>query len=1150
MMSLIGGWARSVVACGLDVGIKATVLLLAAAALHAALGRRRAAARSAAWNACLPGLLALPAASQALPRLRVDVGFGPRPEPAVVDVAETIAPVPVPRPVAPLPPARWPGGPQPVVEGQAPRFTPRTASATPKPPASTAGPGWPVVAAGLYLAGAGLLTIRLIGSLAAVGRLRRSGRPVDDMAWCTARDRWAAHLGMGRAVELLRSGRVGVPIAIGARRPAVVLPEGLDPARADAVVLHELAHIRRGDYAWNVVRVAVQVVYWPHPLAWLAGRWLASARETACDDLCVHALGGAATYRAALLDVAAGLARRPGPALGLAMARSSRLGRRLAWIDRTLGAPHCLLATPSRWAIAGLALLACGLIGAVELVRAGSPAVPKAKQADKPAKAVEIFVVAKDTGKPLPGAVVDAGIDLGNQEYIADAAGRVVIGMAGRMFPESLSFDAFADGYVQQRFFFRDNDRESSPIPGRITVSLLRGEETFGGAVVDEEGRPVAGAKVALWGYLGAKKAPEELCYMVHTRTDSQGRWTIGSLRAMTFANLYISHPDYLSDDDLHARRFASPDATSTSGAALRPLRERTDVQVLTRGIAVRGRVLDHEGRPVAGAKVLWNDATPPGDLDANVAPAPSGPDGRFVIPHGRPGKLALIAMARGHGPAETTVEAGPDTPPVEFRLPAPKTLKGRVVDDQNRPIPGAFVNVDTWRKLRCLRVFLATDADGRFRWDDAPADQVLLNVHATGFNGGFLRRRATVSDEDVLFTLPRAFTVVATIKDGASGKRIDTVSKFAAGTLDPATRQWAWAPLMTVSRPGEMRVESAADGRVRRYRIEAPGYEPYETRDIPGDPGVVKLDVALTKDKRQGPSGVVLRPDGAPAEGAEVIGATKDMPVALQAGEIQNRRNSSLGQNPYAKTGPDGRFTLPFFEGPFKVAVVHDSGFARLESERVKASSEIQLAPWGRVEGRLFNGSKPVAGQEIGMSSDDPIGASVASREVVDERGVKRRENVWSVIRMNDGGYGATTDATGRFVFDRVAPVDMELHHLIDRSYAHTAYVKVEPGVTTMLTMGGQGRPVVGRIVLPTHAKRAVDLTKFDTVLGPSLKTEPWGYPYPEGLSTQAKSKWLERWWHSPDGKAHRAGQNNRPAVVVPTVTSGPRTSHQGTTS
>ena len=119
-----------------------------------------------------------------------------------------------------------------------------------------------------------------------------------------------------------------MPVAIGARRPAVVLPEGLDPSRADAVLLHELAHIRRGDYAWNLARAVVQVVYWPHPLAWLAGRWLAAAREGACDDLCVHALGGPATYRAALLDVADGLARRPGPALGLAMARTSRLGRR------------------------------------------------------------------------------------------------------------------------------------------------------------------------------------------------------------------------------------------------------------------------------------------------------------------------------------------------------------------------------------------------------------------------------------------------------------------------------------------------------------------------------------------------------------------------------------------------------------------------------------------------------------------------------------------------------------------------------------------------------------------------------------------------------------------------------------------------------
>ena len=87
------------------------------------------------------------------------------------------------------------------------------------------------------------------------------------------------------------------------------------------MVVHELGHIKRGDYGWNLIHRIVRIVYWPHPFVWLAGPYIGAVREQACDDLCVHALGGPSTYRRSLLEVASRVVRRPGPAIGLAMAR-------------------------------------------------------------------------------------------------------------------------------------------------------------------------------------------------------------------------------------------------------------------------------------------------------------------------------------------------------------------------------------------------------------------------------------------------------------------------------------------------------------------------------------------------------------------------------------------------------------------------------------------------------------------------------------------------------------------------------------------------------------------------------------------------------------------------------------------------------------
>ena len=77
--------------------------------------------------------------------------------------------------------------------------------------------------------------------------------------------------------------------------------------------------------------------------------------------------------------------------------------------------------------------------------------------------------------------------------------------------------------------------------------------------MTDEDGRPIAGVHVEIWGYLGEKKDEKELAYMVTATTDEQGAWRCRCFRSMTFANLYLSHPDFLSDDAFHPRRHGRP---------------------------------------------------------------------------------------------------------------------------------------------------------------------------------------------------------------------------------------------------------------------------------------------------------------------------------------------------------------------------------------------------------------------------------------------------------------------------------------------------------------------------------------------------------------------------------------------------------------
>lgn len=112
------------------------------------------------------------------------------------------------------------------------------------------------------------------------------------------------------------------PAVCGLLRPTILLPrplsEQLPPAQLRAVLLHELVHLRRGDVWVNCAQALLQLVYWWHPLLWLANARIRRVREEAVDDAVVQALGGEAEgYAPTLLEVAKLALQRPLASLGL-----------------------------------------------------------------------------------------------------------------------------------------------------------------------------------------------------------------------------------------------------------------------------------------------------------------------------------------------------------------------------------------------------------------------------------------------------------------------------------------------------------------------------------------------------------------------------------------------------------------------------------------------------------------------------------------------------------------------------------------------------------------------------------------------------------------------------------------------------------------
>jgi TonB family protein len=148
-----------------------------------------------------------------------------------------------------------------------------------------------------------LLSLRLILSSLQVYRLRRRGEPAGSNV-LQAVDAVARRLELTRPLRVLISSLADGPAVIGWLRPVILLPSatllGLTAQQLEAVLAHELAHIRRCDYLVNLLQMAVETLLFYHPAVWWISSRIRLERELCCDDLAVASCGDPLGYARAL----------------------------------------------------------------------------------------------------------------------------------------------------------------------------------------------------------------------------------------------------------------------------------------------------------------------------------------------------------------------------------------------------------------------------------------------------------------------------------------------------------------------------------------------------------------------------------------------------------------------------------------------------------------------------------------------------------------------------------------------------------------------------------------------------------------------------------------------------------------------------------
>lgn len=378
-----------------EILIKSFLIGLFAVVLHFGLGRKFNLARSLVWNAAAIACLFLPIAAIVLPPIELE---SPRRSAAPAEVRAS--------PVAPpsIETAAAPADSEPADAAPEPRASvihstrPAPATEPPAPRLRSTGPSRRTIVAGalaLQALVSLILLARLIAAHVAARRLVARSIPVESEPWRIAFEQLKPELGIRGEVDLLASCEVRVPVVIGQLRPTILIPRdmlinGSDAERIRGVLAHELGHIARSDYFWNALLRCERAIFWPNPCLWLACKLAGQVREQACDQLCVHFLGGPEIYRAVLLEVASESARTRKEMLGMAMARSTQFERRIARLRALPGTSRCRASRPLSRTIAVAVVLCASLAGTLR----------PASAVHQPAASVAPPAEAKSEGSP------------------------------------------------------------------------------------------------------------------------------------------------------------------------------------------------------------------------------------------------------------------------------------------------------------------------------------------------------------------------------------------------------------------------------------------------------------------------------------------------------------------------------------------------------------------------------------------------------------------------------------------------------------------------------------------------------------------------------------------------------------------------------
>lgn len=604
-----------------------------------------------------------------------------------------------------------------------------------------------------YLAGMGVTGLWLLWGAIGALRLRRQATPAPGSLRCEL----AQLVGRARLPRLLLSRRISNAAAMGLLHPTILLQAQLAEHQSvhtlRAMLAHEWAHICNRDLWLLAIERLLRMVLFAHPLYWwLRGR-IRADQEAVADA--VAASDERPEYAQDLLTfvrLSEGCKPMRSVAAAGILERPTQLSRRIAMLlDETFHV-HTSLSSRWKWQAVGVFVVLGGALSCMTLQPARSASNAVAASATQPenppVRGMKVHTVDAE-GRPVGGVKVHASVwsrkpSKANQDYTSDASGVAVVELPKDLY--ILRIWTSKRGLVPTFTHWEEQwFATGGSAPEEVTITLKKGA-TIGGSVKNEEGQPIAGARIGVAAFgVDERKQTVDSIWLAEGEdacvTGTNGRWTLDNIpEGDPELTISVTHPDYVSDLTWGGLQKKQHVTTAS-------LRDQTATVVMQRGTSLTGRVTDPQGKGIAGAVVVWGDNPffETGSHQEHQQEVRTDAKGVYRLQALPPMPLTVTVIAPGWMPQLKKTTIAPDSPKLDFRLTKGNALRLRFVDSSGKPIPDVAVIIDGWRGCKSLynekhpivletQIPRSADKNGVFEWVWAPDDAVHYQFWKEGY--------------------------------------------------------------------------------------------------------------------------------------------------------------------------------------------------------------------------------------------------------------------------------------------------------------------------------------------------------------------------------------------------------------------------------